>query len=276
MLLNGNSYKTVLLDTNVLHKLVNDRIFAGKLLTRFCLQQPISIFCFSIYNVIELRGKTNSKNGNINLYASFVDFFSKFPCLMFFPYKCLIHAEYTAYISNRTVAIDRSIANVFSPVDKKYEYIFSEWIDCIFKTDSGAIEKLVAEELHDMPSIAADWQNMRSMTPILSQQFERIRQTQEPCLIRDFLKTCGLSVDSSLNIKKFPAARTMLFSQTQRVHFTSKTLVSNDVMDVMISSFALYVDTVITEAGQADTYKKAKKQIPQLGELEILSIREII
>ena len=46
-------------------------------------------------------------------------------------------------------------------------------------------------------------------------------------------------------------------------------------MDVLISSIAPYVDAVITENFQADVYKKAKKLIPQIKELEIYRLKDI-
>ncbi|WP_162307188.1 hypothetical protein [Schaedlerella arabinosiphila] len=46
-------------------------------------------------------------------------------------------------------------------------------------------------------------------------------------------------------------------------------------MDVLISSIAPYVDVVITENFQADVYKKAKKFIPQIKELEIYRLKDI-
>ena len=67
----------------------------------------------------------------------------------------------------------------------------------------------------------------------------------------------------------------MEYSQFLRIFKTQKTIKSNDVMDVLISSIAPYVDAVITENFQADVYKKAKKLIPQIKELEIFRLKDI-
>lgn len=69
----------------------------------------------------------------------------------------------------------------------------------------------------------------------------------------------------------------MEYSQFLRIFKTQKTIKPNDVMDVLISSIAPYVDAVIiiTENFQAGVYKKAKKFIPQIKELEIYRLKDI-
>ena len=67
----------------------------------------------------------------------------------------------------------------------------------------------------------------------------------------------------------------MEYSQFFRIFKTQKNIKPNDVMDVLISSIAPYVDAVITENFQADVYKKAKKLIPQIKELEIYRLKDI-
>lgn len=271
---NGSECKTVLLDTNVLHNLVTCPEFAGKLITRFCSQQPLPAFCFSFYNVIELRNKRQMDNGKIDIYASFIEFFSKFPCLMFFPYKCLIQEELSVAAQKSTVAINGNIANIFTPCVDKAEYCFEKWLENCFSFNGGEIAKIVQDELNTMPTIVCEWMKMRNNKQIVACEPEKIRKMREGRSVLYFLEQCGIDSDG-IDFSSFPAARTMLFSQTQRVYFKTTLLVVNDVMDVCISAFAPYVDTVVTEAYQADVYRKAKKDIPQLKNLGIISIREI-
>ncbi len=269
---NGSEYKTVLLDTNILQTLVTDPTFSGRLLMRFCLKQPISIFCFSIYNVIELKNKRSTDNGKVDIYTEFVKFFSIIPCLMLFPYKSLIQEEFSADIENSTVKINGNIANAFNPVVNRVDYSFDKWLNSLFDTQS--IVREVQNNLAQMPGVVNDWMNQRSSASISAQELEKIRKSQEEDIVLRFINDCGIA-SNGLDYTKFPAARTMLYSQFRRVHCTNKQIYPNDVMDVEISAFAPYVNAVVTESGQADIYKKAKKVIPQLANLEIISIREI-
>lgn len=271
---NGNEYKTVLLDTNVLQNLSTCPKFADRLLSRFCLQQPISIFCFSFYNVIELSNKRRVDDGKIDIYSEFVGFFSRIPCLMFFPYKCLLQAELSSAKHNSSVTINGEIAYAFTPCLVKAGYYFNEWLSSAFSFNHGSVLKLVQDDIRLMPTVASDWMKMRSPKPITACDFDTIRRSQERNVVLSFLDSCGID-STGLDYMRFPAARTMLFSQMQRVHYTNRTLKQNDVMDVCISAFAPYVDTVVTEAFQADVYRKTKNSVPQLENVEILSIRDV-
>jgi len=46
-------------------------------------------------------------------------------------------------------------------------------------------------------------------------------------------------------------------------------------MDITISCIVPYLDAIITEGFQADVYKKAKRFIPQLSNLEIYTLKDI-
>ena len=193
---------------------------------------------------------------------------------MFFPYKCLIQAEYTSAKHDSAVAIDGNIAYAFIPCLVEGNDSFEEWLTRVSTAHDGSILKLVQDDIHLMPTVASDWMKMRSPTLMTASEFAPIWRSQEKAVVVSFLDSCGIE-STNLDYMKFPAARTMLFSQTQRVHFTTKTLNQNDVMDICISAFAPYADTVITEAFQADVYRKAKNFIPQLRKVEILSIRDV-
>jgi hypothetical protein len=273
-LLNGNKYKLVLLDTNIIQKIVSDPSYASKLQERFFITQPLSIFCLSFDNVIELRNKRQTDNARIDIYDYFVSYFSKVPCLLFFPYRCLFQEELSVAIQNATLQINENIANAFIPDSNKLEYNLKKWLEYAFSTNSCQLVTIIQEELKEMPNVAISWMKQRSQQQLSSSRFRELLKTQEESIVLSFLSRCGINTEG-IDFKRFPAARTMLYSQSQRVHFTKKHLVSNDVMDVFISAYAPYVDVVITEKYQADVYMKAKKVIPELSMLGIFTLSDI-
>lgn len=93
-------------------------------------------------------------------------------------------------------------------------------------------------------------------------------------VIKD-LANFNIPASSNADIKKLPASRMMEYSQFIRIYQIQKALKSNDVMDVLTSCIVPYVDAVITENFQADVYKKAKKMIPQIRDLEIYRLKDI-
>jgi hypothetical protein len=273
-MLNRKKYKLALLDTNIIQKLVSDPSFARKLQERFFVQQPLSIFCLSFDNVIELRNKRRTDNARIDIYECFVTYFSKIPCMLFFPYRCLFQEELSVAIQNTTLQISKNIANVFIPDETKIEYNLKKWLEYAFLANNCQLVTIIQEEVKEMPNTASCWMKQRSQQPLNASKFGELLKTQEESIVLSFLSCCGINTDG-VDFKRFPAARTMLFSQSQRVHFTKKHLVSNDVMDVFISAYAPYVDVVITEKYQADVYMKAKRIVPELNTLEILTLRDI-
>lgn len=141
----------------------------------------------------------------------------------------------------------------------------------------------IHSEINNFPSIAKDWAFKRNNTKqMLKQQhlplnmiddkFYKFHEAQT--VIKD-LVNFGIPVTSNIDTSKLPASRMMEYSQFLRILKTQKTIKPNDVMDVLISSIAPYVDAVITENFQADVYKKAKKLIPQIKELEIFRLKDI-
>lgn len=61
----------------------------------------------------------------------------------------------------------------------------------------------------------------------------------------------------------------MAYSKFERIYNTTKNIVKNDVMDVMISSMSPYVEVIVTEATKAEVLKKAKTFIDEIKHIEI-------
>ncbi|MCC2255253.1 hypothetical protein LKD70_12625 [Ruminococcus sp. CLA-AA-H200] len=71
-----NTYKLILLDTNVLREIVRNTNLAGKgFLQKFFSGKDKYAPCFSIYNALELMPYED-------IFEDFLEFFSSIPCLM--------------------------------------------------------------------------------------------------------------------------------------------------------------------------------------------------
>ena len=124
----------------------------------------------------------------------------------------------------------------------------------------------------NLPSVADEWEKGRANIINTNKSlYDRIYFEHEKKTILKDIINWGINTGNRINIEKFPALRIMAYSQYSRVHKTGKAIKPNDVMDVLISSAVPYVDAVMTENFQADVYKKAKKHIKQLKDLEVLN-----
>ena len=248
---NGSEYKLIFLDTNILQTIVTNPSFTEVLFERFFLHRSKSLFCFSFYNIIELKNKRDTGNKHIDIYNNFVFVFSQLPCLMFLPHKSLLQEELSSAIRNTPLNIDGNVANAFIPGVKRLEFDFERWLDAIFIANSGSLEKSIQEDLADMAKAANAWMKLRSLGPFFGKLLEKLHRLQEATIIQSYLETFGIKIEN-ISFTRFPSARTILFSKNHRVHSTKRILNTNDVIDILQSAYAPYVDTVITETYQAE------------------------
>ena len=271
--LNQTEYKLLLLDTNILREVISNKDSEKKLFEKFISSYSNYIFCFSIYNVIELKPY-------VDLYEKFLELFSILPCFMLYPFKNLLEQEWIAYQNNTKVEIDNNIANAFSSLGKGDSFNLRSFLTKMFESPTSQI---VENELLGLEDIASHWEGQRE------ELIQSLKETgyprnminddfylfQEKSTIITMLKNAEIQVTDSINHEKFPAARIMLYSQYHRLHSTKKPITKNDVMDIKIASIIPYVDAVMVEGFQADICKKAKKIIPELRDLEIFTLRDI-
>ena len=272
-MLNQTEYKLLLLDTNILREVISNKDSEKKLFEKFISSDENYIFCFSIYNVIELKPY-------VDLYEKFLELFSILPCFMLYPFKNLLEQEWIAYQSNTKVEIDNNIANTFSSLGKGDSFNLRLFLTAMFETTASQIIK---DDLLGMEEVVSDWEEQREQ---LSHSLKKTGYPrsmvnddfylfQEKSTIITMLKNAEIQVTDSINHQKFPAARIMLYSQYHRLHSTKKPITKNDVMDIKIASIIPYMDAIMTEAFQADVCKKAKKVIPEMKALEIYTIKDI-
>ncbi len=107
MILNGNEYKLIFLDTNAIREILSNTNEAGKGFLNLLMSQK-RLPCFSIYNIIKLKPYND-------IFDKFLGFFGTIPCLMMFPYKEIIKKEYECFQKNYEFIIDSQIAYALLP-----------------------------------------------------------------------------------------------------------------------------------------------------------------
>ncbi|MFI3202428.1 MAG: hypothetical protein R3Y54_13075 [Eubacteriales bacterium] len=113
--------------------------------------------CFSFQSIIELR--KSSLNGRAELYESFIELFSVFPCMMLYPYRQITQQEIAIALSNvDKKAVDMNDAmNAFTPLGKDNTYDFSIW-------ENKMVEKLgalIVDEERENEETCKSWMDER-------------------------------------------------------------------------------------------------------------------
>jgi hypothetical protein len=268
MIIGSDEYNLILLDTNIIREILSFPTNTGKgFFLKAFLSETKYVPCFSIFNVIELMPYND-------IFEKFVALFSEIPCLMLFTAKQFIEAEYNAFINGECLQINNKLANAFTPVIDNESYNFRKFINLIKK--ESTLMPAIQNEISNLPSIAKEWEKGRVNISKLNERLNEkdYMKNEERTLLKD-ITNWGIKPKVEINFEKLPALRIMSYSQFMRVHLTQKEIKPNDVMDVLISSAIPYVDAVLTENYQADIYKKAKKHVPQLEDLEILTLKDI-
>lgn len=266
--INGNKYKLIFLDTNVLREIsLNNYRTAKIFLEKYIIMDDNVVFvpCFSIYNIVELRPTED-------IYEKFKEFFSLVPCIIFLGHECILREEANLTLRGERLSISERIS-----IGASYQGSnFSKLVDQIF-SDTAILEN-INNFIYDLSIESSEWTDQR-IKVLQSRNGNAINnkhyfQNEEKTIRKD-LNNFDIDLSGLENIKKLYGARIMLYSQFQRVHCTNKKIKPNDVMDVQMSCVIPYVDAVITENYQAEIYKQAKSFIPLLKNVEIYTLKDI-
>lgn len=274
--LGKDEYKLILLDTNAIREVITNTNLSGKgFFEKFFINNVKYISCFSIYNLIEIMPYAD-------IFEKFIKFFSTIPCLMFYPIKLAIDQEYHQYCLGKKLIIDNQVAQVFIPVIGNDMYNFKKFANGM-KKDEKFINT-IKKDIEQLKDIAKDWEEQRNSKGKLLKGMEmpndfideKFYFDQEYETITKDIQNWEITIGSKkIDIKEFPILRIMAYSQFNRVHLTKKEIKPNDVMDIRIGGIVPYVDAVVTENHQADIYRKAKKYILQMNQVEIYTLRDI-
>lgn len=258
VIINGNEYKFLYLDTNAISELVyNKNNIFRNIMIRFLSSNYV--ITFSIYNVLEL------KNGYSERYMKFLEVFSKIPCIMFLTYKDIVKEEVEVHNGKQhdITQISYSFVPEMSSNAYSIEYCLNIWIDKlenILKT-----EKRNMDELAEFFTIQKDGGN----------QYTNFDAQYEEEVTKDFLNELKYSLTGNFDIQKLPSCRIINRSVYNRIaKGKNDALGINDIYDIMISSALPYVDAIITERYQLEVIKQSKSIISQLKKLECYKVSD--
>ncbi|MCG8483066.1 MAG: hypothetical protein MJA31_07130, partial [Clostridia bacterium] len=259
-------YKLLLLDTNALREIVlnNDNSFLG-FINRFIGNSNMYAPVFSIYNVIELFPYQD-------IYDNFIRVFSVVPCLMFLPYKIILNEEVNSLNNNRCFIINNKVAHAFTMLGSSSSYKLDIFMGKLW--NDVELRNTITSEIEGLDEIAKAWNETKRSFLRLNYKINLKKlylKLEKSAIIKD-LKNHNIKVEDKIDIKKLPGARIMEYSHFMRVYDRKKLVTRNDVMDVKMSCSVPYVDAVITEAYQAELYRRAKSFITQLKDLEIYKV----
>lgn len=272
--LNGKEYKLVFLDTNALREVATDVNNARQgFFKKFLIQNTSYIPCFSIYNIIELKPYDD-------FYKLFLEIFGSIPCFMFFPLTSIIYEEFSQYKDGQSPKITNKIVYAFNPNSNNSSDNLSWFLEHGYNDD---VTKRVKDEISLFPTVLKIWESQRLQYAKELEILQLPRNiiddkyylfNEHEAISKD-LENRGINIEPSFSVESFPSLRMIEYSHFKHVHQTIKAIKINDILDIEISGAVPYVDCVITEAFQADIYKKAKKIIPTMSSLEVLTLKDI-
>jgi hypothetical protein len=267
---NKNEYKLVLLDTNALSEIVENRFNSGKgFITNFSPDSYIPVF--TIYNLVELRRDKKT-------YNNFLKFFSIYPCFLLKTQEMILTNEVENYKSSDKINI---LFNAFTPAGNDASNSLKKSIDTYFSNkEMMSIESNWRENESE---ILAAWLNHKdnfeptkhSANNFDAQNYVETAELQFLCFeYPDFVKrTIAQKEDIDFNF--FPSLKVMLYSQYYRLFDSSWTEGPQEVTDVSIMAAAPYVDVIIAEKFQANIFDKIRKLIAQLSIIEFHRLSKI-
>lgn len=272
--LNNRIFKLVFLDTNALREISSNKYNSCQgFFRKFFLLNSNYIPCFSIYNIIELKP-------HVELYEMFLNVFNKIPSFMFFPLDSIIKEEYKQFILGETPQLSNQIMYAFNPVTSSN----NDKINCFFEqVYNEDMTNMVKQEISQFSEVLKSWETQRLQYAqnlgtlhlpgkIINDKYYLLNEKET---IRKDLEQRGINIDPSFCVQNFPSLRMIEYSHFKHVHQTKKAIKINDILDIEISGAVPYVDCVITEAFQADVYKKARKFIPSMKSLEVLTLKDV-
>lgn len=267
--INGNTYRLCLLDTNALSEMVKNpnrefRNFIERLFNQDNLP------CFSVFSILELRQRRD-------VYLSFLDFFSVFPCLFLKGHDQLLQDEISLYPNPSSLD-----PTLLSPLE--------------IRLPPGMNRRTALETVLDSAQIRVDgqrWLNGRDgiLDDMLSHvpDFQPARGKYSDAEIRFFLEVVVFQYVASrdrtfvekhlargVTIDAFPSVKIIAYTVFHKFYPDKTRKPSrSDVFDIIIAALLPYVDTVITERHQAEVIRKVKAQDSFLHGLDVRTLRDL-
>lgn len=259
--LNGKDYKTIVLDTNAIRRMLDDdKQFLTQYLKEFILKEPHAII-ISIYTFVELRPFED-------IFQKFLNLFDMVPFFMGFPEESIVKAEYEYLQMDKEPELCNGMIYSVTSVENTMHEVNELFI-------KGIIDPNLEQFVDDLDEITMAWNDNKPSYNSIKNTAD-YRKYELDTIRKDVINHLGgIKGIEDIKLSHFPSMRLMEFVLFKKSK-VKKPMVKNDVMDTRISSIIPYADKVITENQQADFFKQSKSLIPQMRNLEILTLSDII
>ena len=265
---NGNQYKLLLLDTNILSNICKNRNAEKEnFISRFIDKKYAP--CIAFQSVLEIYNA--EPKGKSPLFESFVEVFSEIPTLLLYPYRSLTSQEIEVYLGKRNEVDIFSIINAFSAFGKDKTYDFKHWIITLIST----LNSTICLSNIEITAEAKNWQAERFyykskhthvLYPLYEKQFFNIFFDSE----------CPMLLEEEFNPQNFKAIKMMCITKYDRIHGNSKKNVGkNDISDTIISAYIPYMDAIMMEKHQIDVVRQNISKMDTLRLIERFSMSDI-
>ena len=267
----GRTYRLVLLDTNALSEIVKNPDVEGAGFLSM-MSEPIAP-CFTPYNLAELYASKD-------VFDAFIELFRHVPIFMTFPWEMVFDQEIAHYEGGGAV---NPLLNAFTPDGPDPSYDLRSTVLTVFEDQET--KKIMAKRDYNAAAmhILDTWLRKKD-------NFEPKRSAPNSEDAERFVKEAGLQTLIGLRadwmkqkleqgevpqVHEFPTLSVMLYSQYWRFWDSSWTPGPGEVRDIQIMAVAPYMDVVITEKRQAEIFRKIRKVVPGLEDLQVMRLRDL-
>lgn len=268
----GQTYDLTLLDTNALSEIVKRPEQERLGFLKFLGSRSIAP-CFTPYNLAELYQAPE-------VLERFLDLFSEIPVFMTYPWEMVLDREMQLLDGGEPV---NPLLNAFTPNGPDPSYDLRGTVESALD-DPETRRAIAAGDYHAAAMhILGSWleqkDNFEPTRPVPNADDAR-RYVEEA----GFHTLCGLRpewVQSKLDDGVVPSAHdlpslaTMLYSQYWRFWDPSWEPAAGEVRDIQIMAVAPHMDVVVTEKRQAEIFRKTRKAVLGLDDLEVLRLRDL-
>ncbi len=269
--LNGHEYKLCVLDTNAVSEMIKrPTVEFRAVVDRFALVGYLP--CISPFTVIELRRRRD-------LYQSFLQYFSVFPCLLVEGYEQLLGDEVEHYPNPSS--IDPTLVapwGIQLPLGMSREEALADLFETpMFRKGEQERQRAKASILKGMVSLVPSYPPGKDggHAPRMVSQFvntvsaDQIRQRAPRFVRRRMLSPGRIEVDA------FPSVKMMTFTVFYKFYPDRRTALESDVFDIIMSAAIPHVDAVLTERHQAEVLRKTKQQDPFVEHVEVFTLADL-
>jgi len=267
----GTTYKLCLLDTNAISEIVKNPKVERDVFVKKFLNDRGYAPCITIYNVIEIRRKSE-------VYEKFLNSFSDIPFFLLKPYQLLLNDEVISIQDGTSIIpISKSFSrfgqnssnnlrcffnNLFS--SKEIIEVERQWT----KNNEGSLKFWLSHKYNFSPT-KKDANSFDAERYIKESGIQTLIRLN-PNWVRNELERNRIP-----NINQFPSVKVMLYSIYYRLYDPSWEKVSGEVTDVEIMAVSPYMDAIITERFQANIFTKIKNKVKGLETLTVFKLRDL-